>query len=84
MRTRLHVSFLGAFALGLFAAGCSSGKDDPQLVAANDWLQKVKAERRDDAEWLSNACIEENGLPLTRDGLIAHVDCMKRKDEQEG
>ena len=84
MRVSLHSSFLGALALGLLVAGCSSGKDDPQLVAANDWLQNVKAERRDDAEWLSNACIEENGLPLTRDGLIAHVDCMKRKDEQEG
>ena len=70
--------------LALFVGGCGSSKDDPELVAANDWLQTVKAERREDAEWLSNACIEENGVPLTRDGIIAHVDCMKRKDEELG
>ena len=84
MKTAGPRLFAGALALALLLPGCSSGKHDPELAAANDWLQQVKAERREDAEWLSNACIEERGLPLTRDGLIAHVDCMKRKDVAEG
>lgn len=80
---RLHRRpLLASLALALFFPGCGSRQDDPQLTAANDWLQTVKAERRDDAERLSNRCIEENGIPLTRNGMIAHIDCMKRKDEQ--
>ena len=84
MSSRHLRSLFASAGLALLVAGCGSGKDDPELVAANDWLQTVKAERRDDAELLSNECIEENGIPLTRDGMIAHVDCMKRKDERLG
>jgi hypothetical protein len=70
--------------LAISLGGCGSGREDPELAAANAWLQQVKAERLEDAEWLSNECVAENGFPLTRDGIIAHVDCMKRKDEQQG
>ena len=76
--------WIGPCMLAVSLAGCGSDRDDPELAAANAWLQQVKAERREDAAWLSNACVEENGFPLTRDGMLAHVECMKRKDERHG